>query len=96
MAIYNKESMIADEFINHQEILDTIKYAEENKRNVELIDSILEKAKPVKSADGKQTHCKGLTHREASVLLACDIPEKMRKCTGWQKKLSRLFMAIEL
>ena len=35
MAIYNKESMIADEFINHQEILDTIKYAEENKRNVE-------------------------------------------------------------
>ena len=31
MAIYNKESMIADEFINHQEILDTIKYAEENK-----------------------------------------------------------------
>lgn len=90
MAIYNKESMIADEFINHQEILDTIKYAEENKRNVELIDSILEKAKPVKSADGKQTHCKGLTHREASVLLACDIPEKIRKCTGWQKKLSRL------
>ena len=47
MAIYSKESMIADEFINHQEILDTIKYAEENKRNVELIDSILEKAKPV-------------------------------------------------
>ena len=39
MAIYSKESMIADEFINHQEILDTIKYAEENKRNVELIDS---------------------------------------------------------
>ena len=37
MAIYNKESMIADEFINHQEILDTIKYAEENKRHVELI-----------------------------------------------------------
>ena len=95
MAIYNKESMIADEFINHQEILDTIKYAEENKRNVELIDSILEKAKPVKSADGKQTHCKGLTHREASVLLVT-YRKKMRKCTGWQKKLSRLFMAIEL
>ena len=94
MAIYNKESMIADEFINHQEILDTIKYAEENKRNVELIDSILEKAKPVKSADGltaKVLH----TERHRFCLLVT-YRKKMRKCTGWQKKLSRLFMAIEL
>ena len=91
MAIYNKESMIADEFINHQEILDTIKYAEENKRNVELIDSILEKAKPVKSADGKQTHCKGLTHREASVLLACDIPEKNEEMYRLAEEIKQAF-----
>ena len=91
MAIYNKESMIADEFINHQEILDTIKYAEENKRNVELIDSILEKAKPVKSADGKQTHCKGLTHREASVLLACDIPEKNKEMYRLAEEIKQAF-----
>ena len=91
MAIYSKESMIADEFINHQEILDTIKYAEENKRNVELIDSILEKAKPVKSADAKVLHTE--RHRFC-LLVTCR--KKMRKCTGWQKKLSRLFMAIEL
>ena len=91
MAIYSKESMIADEFINHQEILDTIKYAEENKRNVELIDSILEKAKPVKSADGKQTHCKGLTHREASVLLACDIPEKNEEMYRLAEEIKQAF-----
>ncbi len=76
MAIYNPKSLKAEEFINHEEILETIKYAEENKNNVELIDSILEKARPKKTADG--IHCQGLTHREASVLLACDIPEKVQ------------------
>ncbi len=75
MAIYNPKSMKAEEFINDQEILDTLAYAEKNKNNVELIDSILEKARPVKN--GNETHCAGLTHREASVLLACDIPEKV-------------------
>ena len=54
---------------------ETLKYAEENKHNIELIDSILEKARPQKTATG--VHCAGLTHREASVLLACDIPEKI-------------------
>ncbi len=42
-----------------------------------MIDSLLEKARPQKTADG--THCAGLTHREASVLLACDIPEKVQE-----------------
>ena len=77
MAIYNPKSLHAEEFINDEEILDTLKYADENKNNVELIDSILEKAKPIKTANG--TICKGLTHREASVLLACDIPEKVEQ-----------------
>ena len=56
MAIYNPKSLKAEEFINHEEILDTIRYAEENKHNLVLIDEILAKAKPVKSADGTQTH----------------------------------------
>ena len=77
MAQYNPKSLHAEEFINHEEILETLKYAEENKRNIELIDSILEKARPQKTVTG--VHCAGLTHREASVLLACDIPEKIEE-----------------
>ena len=77
MAQYNPKSLHAEEFINHEEILETLKYAEENKHNIELIDSILEKARPQKTATG--VHCAGLTHREASVLLACDIPEKIEE-----------------
>ncbi len=77
MAKYDPKSLKAEEFISHEEILDTIKYAEENKNNVELIDAILEKARPKKTEDG--IHCAGLTHREASVLLACDIPEKVEE-----------------
>ncbi len=70
MAVYDKKSMHAEEFINDEEILETLKYAEENKNNIELINSILEKARPQKTAHG--CVCKGLTHREASVLLACE------------------------
>lgn len=77
MPQYNPKSLKAEEFINDREILDTIRYAEENKHNVALIDSLLEKARPVKTATG--VHCAGLTHREASVLLACDIPEKVEE-----------------
>ena len=75
MAVYNPKSLKAEEFINNEEILATLEYAEQNKNNAELIDSILEKARPKKTADG--TVCAGLTHREASVLLACEIPEKV-------------------
>ena len=60
--MYNPKSNIADEFISHKEILETLKYADENKNNPVLISEILSKAKLGK----------GLTHREASVLLACD------------------------
>lgn len=75
MALYNPKSLKADEFINHEEILETLQYAEENKNNVELIDSLLEKARP--RWENGVLHCSGLSHREASVLLACDIPEKV-------------------
>ncbi len=77
MAIYNPKSRYAEEFINDAEILETLDYAEKNKNNVALIDEILEKARPKKTATG--AHCEGLTHREASVLLACEIPEKIQK-----------------
>ena len=75
MSNYNVKSMKAEEFISDAEIRETLEYAEANKNNVELIDSILEKAKPQKTATGYV--CQGLTHREASVLLACEIPEKV-------------------
>ena len=64
--MYDITSSCADDFINHEEILDTLAYADQNKENSTLIDSIIEKAKKRK----------GLSHREASVLLACPIPEK--------------------
>ena len=62
---YNPKSLKADEFIGNNEILESLKYADENKNNRTLIEQIMTKARLEK----------GLTHREASVLLACDIPE---------------------
>ena len=63
--MYDKFSMVADDFINDDEIKATLKYADENKHNASLIKEIIEEAK----------NRKGLDHRKASVLLACDIPE---------------------
>ncbi len=77
MTNYNPKSLKAEEFISDDEILETLEYAEKNKNNIELIDAILEKAKPYKTENG--TRCRGLTHREASVLLACEIPEKIEE-----------------
>lgn len=67
--MYNTKSFNAEEFINHKEILDTISFAEKNENNIELIEQILEKAKPRKDVD--KIYCGGLTHREASILLTC-------------------------
>lgn len=73
MSVYNPKSLKAEEFINDGEIRETLKYAEENKNNLPLIREILEKARPKNTPTG--AHCTALTHREASVLLACEIPE---------------------
>ncbi len=78
---YNPKSLIADEFINHEEIVETLAYAEENKENVALIDRILEKAKLRK----------GLTHREASVLLACEIPDKIQEMYDLAQQIKKDF-----
>ena len=67
--MYNPKSLKAEEFISHEEILDTLKYAEENKENFDLIDSIISKAE----------ERKGLTHREASVLLACEDADRIKR-----------------
>ena len=62
---YNPKSCKAEEFINHEEILESLEYAQKNKGNKELIEGILDKA----------NRAKGLTHREAAVLLECDDEE---------------------
>ena len=77
MAIYDPKSLKADEFINDGEILATLAYAQEHKDDMPLINDILEKARPVKGEHGYE--CRGLTHREASVLLACEDPEVNRR-----------------
>ena len=77
--MYNPKSHDADEFICHDEVLETLKYADENKNHIELIDEILEKAKLGK----------GLTHREASVLLACDNEEKNNEIFKLAEKIKK-------
>lgn len=59
--IYDVNSTKAEEFINHEEILETIEYGRENAKNRELIKSIIEKARTLS----------GLSHKEAFVLLSC-------------------------
>ena len=89
MAVYNPKSMLPDEFINHQEILDTLEYADKNKNNMELINEILEKARPVKQGNG--CFCRGLTHREASVLLACDDPAVLERIYAIAEEIKLAF-----
>ena len=72
MAVYDPKSPRAEEFINDEEIKATLAYAEAHKNDRALIESILEKARPVRQDRG--CVCRGLTHREASVLLANDDP----------------------
>ncbi len=69
---YDPRSLHAEEFIHDGEIRQTLTYAEEHKNDLPLIQAILDKARPQKTPTGYT--CTGLTHREASVLLACDNP----------------------
>lgn len=86
---YNPKSLRAEEFISDEEIRETLRYAEENKNNVELIDAILEKARPRVTEKG--TTCAGLTHREASVLLSCEIPEKIEEMYALAEEIKKAF-----
>ena len=77
--MYDVKSMKADEFIDDGEILATLKFADENKNNKELIKEIIAKAE----------ECKGLTHREASVLLACEDEELNAEMYALAKKIKQ-------
>ena len=79
--MYNPKSMKAEEFISDEEIKETLKYADENKDNLELVNQIIEKAKLRK----------GLTHREASVLLACDNEEKVNEMYDLAEQIKKDF-----
>ena len=79
--MYNPASKKAEEFINHEEILATLNYAEENKHNEVLITELIEKAKLRK----------GLSHREASVLLACDIEGKNQEIYALAEQIKKDF-----
>lgn len=79
--MYNVKSMQASEFIAHDEILETLAYASANKNNASLIDSIIAKAK----------ERKGLSHREAAVLLDCELDEKIRKFLLWPNRSKRFY-----
>ena len=81
MAIYDPKSLKAEEFINHEEIEASLKYADENKDNFKLIDEIIEKAK----------FRKGISHREASVLLACEDEEKLREIYALAEQIKKDF-----
>ena len=59
--MYDKRSEKAAEFIDHDEIMQTMAYARENRHDRALIGEILDKA-----AQGE-----GLTHRQAALLLEC-------------------------
>lgn len=77
--MYNAASLKAEEFISDGEIQETLAYADANRDNTELIDRIIAKAK----------ERKGLDHREASVLLACEIPEKIREIYALAEQIKK-------
>ena len=79
--MYDVKSKVAEEFINHEEILDSLKYADEKKDNTELIAQIIEKAKKRQ----------GLSHREASVLLACEDEEKIKEIYTLAQQIKKDF-----
>ena len=79
--MYNPKSLKAEEFISHEEILRTLAYAEENKNNLELVDKIIEKA----------AERKGLTHEEASVLLACEDESRIQKIYDLAEQIKKDF-----
>lgn len=87
--MYDPKSLKAEEFIDDTEIRETLEYAEKNKNNHELIEQILAKAAPKKTRRGVE--CSGLSHREASVLLACDDPKVIEKIYALAREIKEAF-----
>lgn len=78
---YQVDSPKAENFIDHQEILDSMAYAKEHKNDISLIQNILQKA----------SSCKGLSHREAALLLECDDPYITQKVFDLAKEIKQKF-----
>lgn len=79
--MYNSKSKIAAEFISDEEIKETLKFADEHCKDETLINGIIKKAKEEK----------GLDHREASVLLACELPEQNKEIMSLARKIKEDF-----
>lgn len=78
---YDPKSSIADEFINDAEILESLAYAEENKNNKDVVDAILKKAREMK----------GISHKEAAVLLECELEEENKEIERLAKEIKERF-----
>ena len=79
--IYQADSSKAEEFINHEEILETLEYAQANKNNRVLIEQLIKKA----------ALYKGLTHKEAALLLECDQPDLIERIFHLAKEIKQKF-----
>ena len=79
--MYDPKSKHAEDFINHEEIMETLDYARKNKTHRELIGEILEKAKKRK----------GLSHREAAVLLDCELDDKNQEIFTLAEQIKKDF-----
>lgn len=79
--MYNPKSTVATEFICHDEIADTLQYARGNCRNIELVEAVLQKARD----------CKGLSHREAALLLECDDPAIIERIYSLANEIKHRF-----
>lgn len=79
--MYDVKSLKAEEFINDEEILESLAFANDNKNNRELIEQILEKAEAMQ----------GISHREAAVLLECDLPDITERIYALAKQIKDRF-----
>ena len=77
--MYDKLSSKAVEFIDHEEILASIAWADENKNNRVLVESLIERA----------SDYKGLSHREAALLLACEDEELIQKMFALARRIKQ-------
>ncbi len=79
--MYNVKSSYAEEFISHEEILESLAYAERNRTNRPLIENILSRAEA----------CRGLSHREALVLLDCELPDLTERMFELARRIKQRF-----
>ena len=79
--MYNPNSPHAEEFIDHAEVLASLAEAERESKNPQRVLQILEKA----------ALCKGLTHREAAILMDCDDPALEEKIYALAAEIKQKF-----